>query len=72
MLAHEGLFFFKSYLGIPRFLFLIRTACCIWSTAAAAFDSLLRDMLGDVTNTVIDDLSWSLASLPVKWGGLGI
>jgi len=57
---------------MPRLLFLIRTACCIGSPATAAFGSLLRDTLGDVTNTVIDDLSWSLALLPVRWGGLGV
>jgi len=38
-----------------RLLFLIRTASCIGSPAAGAFDLLLRDMLGDVTNTVLDD-----------------
>jgi len=72
MTPHEALFFLKSCLGMPRFLFLIRTAFCIGSPAVAAFDLLLRDALGDVTNTVLDDLTWSQASLPVRWGGLGV
>jgi len=55
MTSHEGLFVLKCCLGIPCFLFLIHTACCIGLPTSAAFDSLLRDMLGDVKNTVIDD-----------------
>jgi len=55
-----------------RFLFFNRTACYIKSSAAAAFDSLLRDTLGDVTNTLIDNLSWCQASLPVRCRGLGV
>jgi len=38
MSAHESLFLLKSCLGIPRLLFLIRTAFGIGSPAAAAFD----------------------------------
>jgi len=46
MTSHEGLFLSKSCIGMPRLLFLIRTASCTGLLAAAAFDLLLRDALG--------------------------
>ena len=50
------------------------TAPCYKSQALGEYDSTLRSILGEVTNTAVvsDDRAWKQASLPVKLGGLGV
>src|SRR6476619_3628453 len=35
-------------------------------------DAMLRDLVCQILNVNLSDLQWDQASLPVKWGGLGI
>ena len=36
------------------------------------YDAVLRDHLSATLNVDIDDNRWTQASLPVRWGGLGV
>jgi hypothetical protein len=70
--AHEAFFILKSSLGVPRLMFLLRTAPCSLSPEAARLDEDLRSILGAITNIQLSQEAWSQASLPVRWGGIGV
>ena len=70
--AHEVFFLLKNSLGIPRLQYLLRTAPCCLSSEAERLDEAVRDTLALVVNLRLDDSAWAQASLPVRWGGVGI
>jgi hypothetical protein len=70
--AHEAFFLLKNSLAIPRFQFLLRTAPCFLSPEVDRLDDVVRGILSSVLNLKLDDNSWTQASLPVRWGGVGI
>ena len=52
---------------------MLRTAPCFLSPAVETYDSLLRKVLGDITNVCLEeDETWTQASLPVGAGGIGV
>ena len=55
-------------------LYLLRTAPCFRSPKLALFDESLRRILSSVCNIPfsVEECLWTQASLPVKFGGLGI
>ena len=53
-------------------MYLLRTAPCTGSAELRKFDIVLREALSTTLNIDIDDDRWIQASLPVRWGGLGI
>jgi hypothetical protein len=68
--AHEAFFLLKVSLGIPKLQFLLRTSPSFLSPEVAPLDVGFRDLLESILNVRLDDLSWSQASLPVRWGVL--
>jgi len=70
--AHEAFFLLKNSFGIPRLQFLLRTAPCALSKETLKFDESIRELVSSVVNLKITDSSWIQASLPVRWGGIGI
>lgn len=72
MTAHEAMFLLRSSFALPRLQYLLRTAPCFMSGKVEQFDELVRSTLETVTNVKLDSRAWSQASLPVRWGGLGV
>ena len=72
--AHDAFTLLRSSLAIPKLLYLLRTAPCFGLDSLSEFDSVLVDALSKITNTplTLSSPSWLQASLPVKFGGLGI
>ena len=72
---------FSSLLGlllrysfaIPKVLHVLRSSPCFTSTHLSDFDDLLRDILSDITNVILElGPAWLQASLPVRAGVIGI
>ena len=72
MEAHDSLFLLRNVLAAPRLMYLLRTAPCTDSPVLPQYDAVLRDSLSVVINVDLDDDRWRQASLPVRWGGLGV
>jgi len=70
--AHEAFFLLKSSLGIPKIQFLLRSSPCFLSPEVILLDNDIRDLLASILNVRLDTIAWSQASLPVRWGGIGI
>jgi len=72
MSSHESLFLHRNSLAMPKLLYLLRTSPDDLSAESVAYSVVLRDAVSSVTNTILDDRAWSQATLPVRWGGIGI
>ena len=72
MEAHDSLFLLRNVLAAPRLMYLLRTAPCTDSPVLPQYDAVLRDSLSVVINVDLDGDRWRQASLPVRWGGLGV
>ncbi len=72
MSAHDGLVIIKSSLSANRVLFLLRTSPCFSNGGLEELDNLQRSIVSSVTNIHFTDMSWTQATLPIRWGGLGI
>ena len=55
-------------------MYTLRTAPCFRSAVLKTYDDCLREILGGVTNNLLeqDSQAWVQATLPVKLGGLGV
>ena len=60
--------------AIPKLHYLLRSAPCFLSGKLAEYDSTLRAIISSVTNTPLTqkDEAWLQATLPVRFGGLGV
>ena len=72
MPAHDALYLLRNVLATPRLMYLLRTAPCSDSPKLQLYDEVLRQTLTSVLNVDLSDDRWLQASLPVRWGGLGI
>ena len=73
MHAHDTLLLLRHSFAMPKILHMLRIAPCFLSPAVEAYDSLLRRVLGYITNVCLEeDETWIQASLPVVAGGIGI
>ncbi len=72
MPSHDSLFLLRNVLSAPRLMYLLRTAPCTGSPELEKFDTVLRESLSRTLNIDLDDERWIQASLPVRWGGLGV
>ena len=70
MPSHDSLFLLRNVLAAPRLVHLLRTAPCWDSPELPMYDAVLRNSLSATLN--IDVNRWTQASLPVRWGGLGV
>ena len=70
--AHDGLFLLRSALGIPKIMYLLRTAPCFQSALLETFDNVLLDSLQCLLNIDFSEPCRKQASLPIAYGGLGI
>ena len=72
MPSHDSLFLLRNVLAAPRLVYLLGMAPCCDSPELSLYDAVLRDSLSATLNVDIDDNRWTQASLPVRWGGLGV
>ncbi len=70
--VHDAFFLLKNCLNVPKMTYLLRTAPCFRSNSLPKLDSVLRQTLTNLLNIHFDDMAWSQATLPVKFGGLGV
>ena len=72
--AHDALILLRNCFALPKLLYILRTAPCFRSVTLESYDDCLREILGTVTNNLLerDSQAWAQATLPVKLGGLGI
>ena len=70
--AHEAFHLLKVSFAVPRLQYLLRTAPVFSSTHCLALAEAVRDTLSGVLNLRWSEDSWAQASLPVRWGGLGV
>jgi len=71
MTSHESFFFYKNCLAMPRWLHFLRTSPCSRLPILQMLDDVQRT-LSAITHVVFLDTSWTQATLPVRWGGLGV
>ena len=72
MPAHDSLYLLRNVVTTPRLLYTLRTAPCSQSQELEQYDNLLRSTLAATLNVDLTDRGWRQASLPVRWGGLGV
>ena len=72
MAAHDALFLVKSSLAIPRLVYTLRSSPSFCSTELLNFDNCVRSTLSKIVNINLTDDIWEQASLPLRWGGLGV
>ena len=71
--THTALFFLAHYIAAPRLQYLLRSSpMYLNSTGLQAIDALMRSALTDTCNVSLGDEAWKQASLPVRYGGLGV
>ena len=71
--SHDALVILNYSLGSTRMLYVLRASPCTSNPALIQFDDLQRTAIGKIANcTLLNDINWIQASLPVKHGGLGI
>jgi hypothetical protein len=70
--AHESFFLLKSCFAIPRLQYLLRTAPCSASPMTEHLDGVIRGVVSSLANVKFNEESWAQASLPVRWGGVGV
>ena len=69
---HDALFLLKNVFHIPKLLYLLRTSPCHSSPIMRDFDDCMRSTLESITNCRLDDSAFQQATLPIKFGGLGV
>ena len=72
--VQDALLLLQHSLTTPSLLYLLRTTPCFWSPKLALFDETLFQIISSVYNNSFstEDHLWTQASLPVKFGRLGI
>ena len=57
---------------IPKLLYIFRTAPCSGSVELDHYDDSLRAALSSLLNIEMSPSVWNQASLPLRWGGIGV
>ena len=69
---HDSLFLLKNVFHIPKLLYLLRTTTSYRSIVLKEFDACIKTTVESITNCHLDDTAFCQATLPVKFGGLGV
>ena len=72
--AHDAILLLRRSFAIPKLLYTLRTSPCFLSPKLKVYDDLLKAITSKITNIQFqeNDPAWTQATLPVKFGGLGI
>ena len=70
---HQAFVQLRHSFAIPKMYHLLRSAPTFRQVKLLKeYDDLIRDSMKEITNVDFSDNAWSQASLPVRFGGLGI
>jgi len=70
---HQAFFILKNCLSIPKLTYLLRSAPCFnCKEELEAFDTTIRINTEKICYVTFGKDNWSLASLPIQHGGLGL
>ncbi|XP_055349954.1 uncharacterized protein LOC129596644 [Paramacrobiotus metropolitanus] len=70
---HQALFLLKNCLAVPKIVHILRTSLAwMFPHELYRLDQVFRDAVESITNVRMDHPTWLQASLPVRFGGLGI
>ena len=70
--VHDALVLLKNSFSAPRLQFTLRSAPCTGHPRLDYFDHLLHNATSKICNVHLSDDQWLQASLPVRYGGLGV
>ena len=70
--AHHALYLLRNCFSLPKLLYILRTSPCFDHPLVQSFDDLQIQLLQKLLNINLDDRAGSQASLPVRFGGLGV
>ena len=69
---HDALFLLKNVFYIPKLLYILRTSQGYKSPVLKEFDIQMKVALENITNCHLEAQTFRQATLPVKYGGLGV
>ena len=69
--SHDALILFRSSFSVPRLMHILRCVPCAGHPSITVLD-LLREGISSITNSLLSDIQWLQASLPIRDEGLGI
>ena len=72
MPAHDSLFLLRNVLTAHWLMHLLRSTLCIDSPVLLLYAAILCDSLSGTLNVDLDGIRWGQASLPIRWGSLGV
>ena len=70
--SHDALVLLRSCFSASKLMYLLRCSPCYGHPKLDVFDNLLKDGLSRITNTDLNEIQWLQASLPVRFGGVGV
>ena len=71
--SHDAFYLLKNCLGIPKLSFALRTSpCFLLPDTLTTIDKSIQEALSEILNVRCVATEWKQASLPTKFGGLGI
>ena len=70
--SHDALVILKHSLSLPKLLFTLRCTFSGDHPIPPLMDAKMRELLSQILNVDLTDEQWDQATLPVKWGGIGI
>ena len=70
--AHDSLTILRNSLSAPKLNYILRASPCAGHTSLTTFDEILRQAICCIVNINLTEVQWLQASLPVRFGGLGI
>lgn len=70
--SHDALVLLKNSLGGPKLQYVMRTTPCCDHPLLLHIDEMLKSAITQICNVTLSADQWTQASLPVRYGGLGI
>jgi len=70
--SHDAFYLLRQVFFLPRLSYIIRSAPCFLSEELVFLDTTVRSLMSRVANLEFTDIMWTQATLPVRWGGLGV
>ena len=70
---HQAFVLLKNSFAIPKLTYLLRSSPAYQEEdLLKEFDSIIKDSMSKITNIDFTEDSWTQATLPTRFGGLGI
>ena len=70
--AHEAYHLLKVCFAVPKLQYLLRSAPAFNSPAQAQMSDAIKAAVSASLNIRLEGSAWDQASLPVRWGGIGV